>query len=113
MKAVAMFMDCPAYMDNSGSVRCGLPAEVEGRSTMRSTDGPLESVRIQCPRGHWFNGPIEFLTVPRQSRSGDGADSRQRGNPPAVADRAVSEAGLPARVDHDGLSGGGWRVAAS
>jgi len=22
----------------------------------------LESARIRCPRGHWFNGPIESLT---------------------------------------------------
>jgi hypothetical protein len=29
---------------------------------MRSTDGPLESARIRCPRGHWFNGPVESLT---------------------------------------------------
>jgi hypothetical protein len=29
---------------------------------MRSTDGPLESTRIRCPRGHWFNGPVESLT---------------------------------------------------
>jgi hypothetical protein len=29
---------------------------------MRSTDGPMESARIRCPRGHWFNGPIESLT---------------------------------------------------
>ena len=29
--ASVMFLDCPAYMDKSGSVRCGLPAEVEGR----------------------------------------------------------------------------------
>jgi len=27
-----------------------------------STDAPLESAKIRCPRGHWFNGPIEFLT---------------------------------------------------
>jgi hypothetical protein len=30
---------------------------------MRSTDGPLESARIRCPLGHWFNGPIESLTL--------------------------------------------------
>jgi hypothetical protein len=36
---------------------------VEGRYLMRSTDGPLESVRIRCPRGHWFNGPVESLTL--------------------------------------------------
>jgi len=58
-----MFLDCPAYMDKTGSVRCGLPAEVESRYLMRSTDGPLESAKIRCPRGHWFNGPIESLAV--------------------------------------------------
>jgi hypothetical protein len=63
MEASMMFLDCPAYMDKTGSVRCGLPAEVEGRYLMRSTDGPLESARIRCPRGHWFNGPVESLTL--------------------------------------------------
>ncbi len=63
MDANATFLDCPAYMDKTGSVRCGLPAEVEGRYVMRSTDGPLESARIRCPRGHWFNGPVESLTL--------------------------------------------------
>jgi hypothetical protein len=63
MDASVMFLDCPAYMDKSGSVRCGLPAEVQDRYLMNSTDGALESARIRCPRGHWFNGPIESLTV--------------------------------------------------
>ncbi len=63
MGASAMFLDCPAYMDKSGSVRCGLPAEVEDRYLMRSTDGPLESARIRCPRGHFFNGPVESLRL--------------------------------------------------
>ncbi len=58
-----MFLDCPAFMDKTGSVRCGLPAEVEDRYLMSSTNGPLESARIRCPRGHWFNGPIESLTL--------------------------------------------------
>ena len=58
-----MFVDCPAYMNKTGSVRCGLPAEVQGRYVMRSTDGLLESARIRCPLGHWFNGPIESLTL--------------------------------------------------
>jgi hypothetical protein len=31
---------------------------------MNSTDGPLESAKISCPRGHHFNGPIEYLTMP-------------------------------------------------
>ena len=62
MNAEPMFLDCPAYLDRRGTVRCGLPAEVEGRYTMTSTDGPLESARIRCPEGHVFNGPVESLT---------------------------------------------------
>jgi hypothetical protein len=65
MDAVLMFMDCPEYMDKHGAVRCGLPAEVETRYTFRSSDGPLEGVKIRCPRGHWFNGPVESLTLRR------------------------------------------------
>jgi hypothetical protein len=57
-----MFLDCPAYMDTHGALRCGLPAVIHDRYLASSTDGPLESARIRCPRGHWFNGPIEFLT---------------------------------------------------
>jgi hypothetical protein len=34
---------------------------VEYRYTIRSTDGPLESAKIRCPRGHCFNGPIDSL----------------------------------------------------
>jgi hypothetical protein len=56
-----MFLDCPAYLDQDGAARCGLPAEVRCRFTMRSTGGPLESAMIRCPAGHWFNGPIESL----------------------------------------------------
>lgn len=57
-----MFLDCPAYLDQEGGQRCGLPAEVRCRFTMRSSDGPLESAMIRCPAGHWSNGPIESLT---------------------------------------------------
>ncbi len=74
-----MFLDCPAYMDRTGAARCGLPASVEGRYTVNSTDGPLESARIRCPRGHFFNGPLESLLWdkaaaapgPERSRSQD------------------------------------------
>jgi hypothetical protein len=61
MESQVTFIDCPEYMGKERAARCGLPAEVEYRYTMRSSDGPLESARIRCPRGHWFNGPIEFL----------------------------------------------------
>jgi hypothetical protein len=47
MQASVMVAGCPAYIGNSGSVRCGLPAEAEGRHTMRSADRPLHSARIR------------------------------------------------------------------
>ena len=57
-----MFLDCPAYLDDDGAQRCGLPAEVWDLHTARSIGGLVESLRIRCPSGHWFNAPIEFLT---------------------------------------------------
>ena len=65
-----MFLECPAYMDNHGESRCGLPAEIEHRYSVSSTDGVLESAKIRCPRGHWFNGPLDSLTW---GKSRDGA----------------------------------------
>ncbi|HYB86400.1 MAG TPA: hypothetical protein VEC76_06090 [Streptosporangiaceae bacterium] len=62
METDAMFIDCPEYMDKRGAVRCGLPAEVESRYIIRSTEGPILSAKIRCPRGHWFNGPVESFT---------------------------------------------------
>ena len=64
MESQAMFLNCSAYLDNGGAARCGQPAEVEGQYTIDSTDGPLESARIRCPRGHHFDGPIQSLTMP-------------------------------------------------
>ena len=58
MDASVMFLDCPAYADKTGATRCGLPAEVKYRYTVRSTDGPLECAKIRCPQGHWFTGPM-------------------------------------------------------
>jgi len=80
MTGQAMLADCPAFLSHDGSARCGLPAEVEARYTIRSTDGPLESVKIRCPRGHWFNGPVESLDIP-------GRGSRPAGRPRADAER--------------------------
>lgn len=84
MDASMMFLDCPAYMDKTGSVRCGLPAEVQDRYLMSSTDGALESARIRCPRGHWFNGPIESLTLERRPALTDDK-SRYAGQPPLAS----------------------------
>jgi hypothetical protein len=79
METSVIFLDCPARMDSRGAVRCGLPAEVEYRYTVVSVDGPLESVKIRCPRGHWFNGPIEVLACekdPLVGSSGQGYPRR-------------------------------------
>jgi hypothetical protein len=64
MDAETTLLDCPAYLDQSGSERCGLPAVVEDGYALRSTDGAVTCVKIRCPRGHWFSGPVDSLTVP-------------------------------------------------
>jgi hypothetical protein len=39
MDAVLTILDCPAYMDTHGTIRCGLPAAVEYRYTMDQPTG--------------------------------------------------------------------------
>ncbi len=63
MDADTIFLDCPAYTDPRGTARCGLPAAVEDRYRLGSTDGAVTGVRIRCPRGHWFSGPVDALTT--------------------------------------------------
>ena len=63
METDVMFIDCPAYLNKTGTARCGLPAEIESLYCLQSTDGPLDSARIRCPRGHWFNGPLDSLIL--------------------------------------------------
>lgn len=58
-----MFLDCPEYLDDDGAARCGLPAAVQYRYVAESSSGPSESAKIRCPRGHFFNAPVEFLTL--------------------------------------------------
>jgi hypothetical protein len=78
-----MFLDCPAYLDTAGAVRCGLPAQVRYRFTLRSTDGPLESATIGCPAGHHFTGPIESLTWDGKNQHdlGTAAETSRAGAP--------------------------------
>jgi len=91
-----MYLDCPAYLDHRGAVRCGLPAEIRCRFTMRSTDGPIESAMIRCPAGHCFTGAIESLTW-------DGKDTHDRG--PAGPGPRAGRDGLQGR--HEGRHGCG------
>jgi len=94
-----MFLDCPAYLDARGTARCGLPAEVEDRYPVRSSDGPLEAAKIRCPRGHWFNAPLESLIL---------ASPAAQASPAAPASPAARPA--PAR-DRDPAAGD-WDPAA-
>jgi hypothetical protein len=41
-------------MDTTTCPECGAPAEVTDRFALESTDGPIEHVRVQCVRRHWF-----------------------------------------------------------
>jgi hypothetical protein len=63
MESQLAFLDCPAWLDRECLTRCGLPAEVLRRFIMESTSGPLESVTIKCPVGHYFIAPVEFLSL--------------------------------------------------
>jgi hypothetical protein len=91
-----MFLDCPAYLDHDGTLRCGLPAEVRCRFTMHSSDGPLESVMIKCPAGHYFCGAIESLTW------------RGRGQHDSGSAAVTSRAGCDGvQGSHSGRDGGG------
>jgi hypothetical protein len=91
-----MFLDCPAYLDHIGTLRCGLPAEVRCRFTMHSTDGPLESAMIRCPAGHDFCGAIESLTWHGQDKHDPGT--------PAMTSRAGRDS---VQGRHDSRHGGG------
>ena len=93
-----MFLDCPAYLNQDGAARCGLPAEVRCRFTMRSTDGPVESATIRCAAGHYFCGDIESVTW-------DSKDTHDPG-PAAMTSRAGRDS---VQGSHDGRHGGGSR----
>jgi hypothetical protein len=101
MDTDTIFMDCPAYMDEHGVVRCGLPAEVQERYAVRSSDGPLQCARVRCPRGHWFNGPVESLTWDKGTSATIPADaSRERqdaASRPASAVRRGADRASPPR----------------
>jgi hypothetical protein len=100
-EATMMFLDCPAYLDQDGAVRCGLPAEVRCRFTMRSSDGPVESAMIRCPAGHYFCGAIESLTR-------DGTDKHDPGTA-AVTSRAGRDSLQRGHDDRDGTDGSAAR----
>lgn len=40
---------------------CGLAAEVQWRTTMQSTSGPVEHLKIRCAAGHCFFLPASYV----------------------------------------------------
>ena len=92
MNASVMFLDCPEYVDDHGTVRCGLPAAVEYRYLAESASGPVESAKIRCPRGHGFNGPVESLSG-QQPASANSPESAQLDTP--RAGRRAARAATP------------------
>jgi hypothetical protein len=50
----------PAW-DSVACPECGGPAEVQWRSVLESTDGPVEHAKVLCAQRHWFLLPVERL----------------------------------------------------
>jgi hypothetical protein len=57
---------------------CGVPAEITGRFTLPSTDGPVPHIVLHCAAGHQFRMPNDRLLAP-----GPVATRRARSIPPA------------------------------
>jgi len=50
-----------AAMETTDCPDCGVIAEVEWRTVMESTDGPIEHAKIRCLNRHWFQLPVASL----------------------------------------------------
>src|SRR5215471_7232987 len=99
----------PACLNQDGSARCGLPAEVRCWYTMSPTGGPLESATIKCPAGHWFNEPIEFLTPGKAANNSIEILPQLHSAPNATA----SPAGPPRHQQRVHCPGSPWRARAA
>jgi hypothetical protein len=42
---------------------CGVPAGVQWRTVLESTDGPIEHARVRCAAGHHFLLPVAHLAA--------------------------------------------------
>ena len=54
-------------LDTTCCPECGALAEVQWRTVMDGTDGPVEHAKILCVTRHWFLLPVEALVVPQPS----------------------------------------------
>src|SRR6516164_1054355 len=113
MSGPMTFLDCPAYLDKNTGARCGLPAEVECEFVMDSTDGPLDSVMIRCPSGHFFNAPVEFLLFDSQASSVSVQPSRGSRHAASLPVRAAARTGQHRPVSRSREPGTHSRTAVS
>jgi hypothetical protein len=52
-------------MDMTVCPECGELAEVQWRTVLESTDGPVEHSKVLCMNRHWFLLPTASLERPR------------------------------------------------
>ena len=64
---------------------CGAVAEVNDRFVLESTDGPVEHVRTQCVRRHWFVLPAASVARPAVGVPARDAPATVRGTDPGAA----------------------------
>jgi hypothetical protein len=57
-------------MDLTTCPECGEIAEVQWRTVMESTDGPVEHSKVLCMNRHWFLLPTASLARPSGAASG-------------------------------------------
>lgn len=50
-------------IDTTTCPECGVPAGVQWRTVLESTDGPIEHARVRCVAGHHFLLPVADLAV--------------------------------------------------
>ncbi len=48
-------------MDTTRCPQCGQIAEVQWRTALESTEGPVEHAKVLCVRRHWFLLPVSAL----------------------------------------------------
>jgi hypothetical protein len=54
-------------LDTTCCPECGALAEIQWRTVMEGTDGPVEHAKVLCAARHWFLLPVEALVAPQPS----------------------------------------------
>src|SRR6266566_3764329 len=108
-----MFLDCPAYLDQDGAARCGLPAEVSRRFTKGSTDEPLEGAVIRCAASSKPSASTSLTLKeparrpPRRSRPARPRGTVGTGSPGADGGTGASQDTGGTGSQNSGTGGGG------